>query len=151
MATATPSHVGLGSIALIIKGSMAPKKLQLLVISAPLHASRRTARPSRVETDVRRGQYGLRLNPKRQLPDLSFLCVLFQFTVTKGTGFPFLNEQLFHHINQLTILQDLLHDKWMRSPVELAVGKTTFSTHLFAPLHKLLCVSLSDLFFTPCS
>jgi hypothetical protein len=66
----------------------------------------------------------------------NFLCLRFflQLSMTKRTSPTLLNEDFFHHLNQFTIVQDLLNDMGVRLSVVFAVWKTTLPTHLFTPL-----------------
>ncbi len=56
--------------------------------------------------------------------------------MTEGTGFPFLDESLLHHCNQLAVLQDLLYDVGMRSPIVFPVREAAFSSHLSGSFGK---------------
>jgi hypothetical protein len=58
--------------------------------------------------------------------------------MTKRTSPTLLNEDFFHHLNQFTIVQNLLNDVGVRLSVVFAVWKTTLPTHLFTPLRLFI-------------
>jgi hypothetical protein len=58
--------------------------------------------------------------------------------MAKGTGFPFLNQYFLHHLDQLMILKNLLHNVGMGLSIIFPVRKATLSTHLSTPLFFII-------------
>ncbi len=56
-----------------------------------------------------------------------------QFTVTEGTRFSVPNQHLFHHLDQLPILQDLFNDMRMELPVIFSIREAAFPAHSSPP------------------
>jgi hypothetical protein len=57
--------------------------------------------------------------------------------MTKWTNPPLLNENLFHHLDQFTVIQNLLDNMRMGLPIEFAVRETALPTHLATPFKVL--------------
>jgi hypothetical protein len=58
--------------------------------------------------------------------------------MTKGTRLSFLNQHIFHHLDQLIILKNLLHNMRVWFSIKLSVWKATFSTHRKTPLNQII-------------